>query len=217
MRNIAQKAKQITWPAEAYRSAGDEDRFVIDYFDKKTGGYLIDIAAACPVSGSLSFKLLDTYEWFGILVEPSIVHSENILSCYGDVEGVEFYSGAIHRYLKTVTLSEYSGQGVGCSNIFDKHPHSGIPGNRQYEVPAININELLEMYNSPTDIDFINLDIEGSEPEVLEDLNFDKYDVKLWCIENGLMYKDFLEGMGYKICNTSGYNLMHGNLFFEKV
>ena len=45
MRNIAKKATQLTWPAEAYKSAGDEDQFVIDYYDKKTGGYLIDIAA----------------------------------------------------------------------------------------------------------------------------------------------------------------------------
>ena len=217
MRNIADKAIKVTWPAEAYKSAGDEDQFVIDYYDKKTGGYLIDIAAACPVSGSLSFKLLDTYDWFGILVEPSIVHSENILKCYGDVDGVEFYSGAIHRTMKTVTLSEYNGQGVGCSNIFDQHPHSGISGDRRYEVPAIAINELLEKYNSPTNIDFMNLDIEGAEPEVLEDLDFAKYNIGLLCIENGIIYKDFLEIKGYKICDASGYNLMHGNLFFEKV
>ena len=100
MRNIADKAIKVTWPAEAYKSAGDEDQFIIDYFKKKKSGYLIDIAAACPVSGSLSFKLLDTYEWFGILVEPSVVHAQNILSCYGDVKGVDFYSGAIHRSFK---------------------------------------------------------------------------------------------------------------------
>ena len=217
MRNITQKATRITWPAEAYKSAGDEDQFVIDYYDKKTAGYLIDIAAACPVSGSLSFKLLDSYDWFGILVEPSIVHKENIEKCYGDVDRVDFYAGAIHRTMKSVTLSEYDGQGVGCSNIFDKHPHSGIPGNRRYAVPAITIMDLLKKYDAPTDIDFMNLDIEGAEPEVLEDLDFTKYNVRLLCIENGIIYKDFMESKGYKVCDTSGYNLMHGNLFFEKV
>lgn len=217
MRNIAKKAIRLTWPNEAYRSAGDEDRFIIDYFKKKQGGYLIDIAAACPVSGSLTFKLLDTYEWFGILVEPSVVHTENILSCYGDIEGVEFYSGAIHRNLETVALSEYTGQSVGCSNIFSKHPHSGIAGDRTYDVPAISINKLLKKYNAPKDIDFINLDIEGAELEVLEDLDFDKYNVRLFCIENGIIYKDLMEKRGYRICNTDGYNLFHGNLFFEKV
>ena len=81
----------------------------------------------------------------------------------------------------------------------------------------MTINELLEKYNAPTDIDFINLDVEGSEPEILEDLDFDKYNVRLLCIENGIIYKDFLESKGYKVCDSSGYNLMHGNLFFEKI
>ena len=59
MRNIIQKATRVTWPSELGRSAGMEDQFVIDYFNGKKGGYMLDIAAACPVSGSLSIKLLD--------------------------------------------------------------------------------------------------------------------------------------------------------------
>ena len=217
MRNIAEKATRMTWPSEAYKSAGDEDRFVIDFHNKKKGGYLLDIAAACPVSGSLSYKLLNDYEWFGILVEPSKVHRENIESCYGDIDGVDFYSGAIHRSLEYVTLSEYNGLGVGCSNIFDSHPHNGASGDRKYVVPSISINRLLEKFNAPNDIDFINLDIEGAELEVLKDLNFEKYNVKLFCIENGINYFNLLKEKGFKLCDTTGYKLMHGNLFYEKI
>ena len=219
MRNIAKKSIRLTWPEESFKSAGDEDSFVIDYYKRKKGGYLVDIAAACPVSGSLSFKLLDIYEWFGILVEPSTIHKENIEACYGDVEGVHFYPGAIHRSLDSMNLLEYGGQGVGCSYTFENNSvRANAPaGNRTYTVPTISINKLLEMYNAPKDIDFMNLDIEGSEPEVLEDLDYEKYNVKLFCIENGIQYKDFLENKGYTICNTSGYTLMHGNLFFEKL
>ena len=76
MRNIAKKATQITWTAEAYKSAGDEDQFIIDYFDKKEGGYLIDIAAACPVSGSLSFKfwLIDLTLRISIFIDTALGH-----------------------------------------------------------------------------------------------------------------------------------------------
>ena len=45
------------------------------------------------------------------------------------------------------------------------------------------IMDLLEKYNAPKDIDFMNLDIEGSEGEVLDHLDFDVYNVKLICIE----------------------------------
>lgn len=212
MRNIKEKATGMTWPQEAYRSAGDEDRFTIDYFNGKVGGYLLDIACACPVSGSLSYKLLSEYDWIGILVEPSNVHKENIESCYGDVEGVHFFQGAIHNTEKEMTLYERFGESVGHSSIVNRDESS-----KKYEVPCISINELLEKYNAPKDIDFINLDIEGSEREVLDNLNFKKYNVKLFCIENGIIYKDLMESNGYKICDSKGYQWVHGNLFYEKV
>ena len=78
-----------------------EDQFVIDYFNGKKGGYLLD-KCNCPVSGSLTIKLLDQYEWNGILVEPSVVHKKNINACYNDVEGVDCYFGAIHQSLRSV-------------------------------------------------------------------------------------------------------------------
>jgi len=234
VRNILSKATRITWPAELCRSAGDEDKFAINFFDQKTGGYLIDIAAACPVSGTLSYKFLSLYDWSGILVEPSEVHKENIEKCYGDVEGVEFYPGAIHQTLKSVDLYEPDGMGVGCASLdpermnadwLDKH------SKRNYSVDAMPIMDLLEKYNAPKDIDFLNLDIEGSEGEVLHHLDFDAYNIKLICIEDGIIYKDYLKSKGYKICDacgtgalddgttscSNGYNLVHGNLFFEKV
>ena len=117
MRNILNKAIRVTWPGELGRSAGMEDKFVIDYFKEKKGGYLLDIATACPVSGSLTIKLLDQYEWNGILVEPSIVHKNNIKACYNDVEGVNCYFGAIHQSLRSVELYEPDGIAVGCASI----------------------------------------------------------------------------------------------------
>ena len=49
MRNIVSRATRITYQ-NLCKSGGDEDKFAINYFNQKTGGYLIDIAAACPES-----------------------------------------------------------------------------------------------------------------------------------------------------------------------
>ena len=81
-RNIEKKHIQITWKDEKYKSAGDEDIFIINYFNRKRMGFLLDIACACPVSGSLTFKLLNNYFWEGILVEPSYYHKKNIEACF---------------------------------------------------------------------------------------------------------------------------------------
>ena len=220
MRNIIQKATRVTWPSELGRSAGMEDQFVIDYFNGKKGGYMLDIAAACPVSGSLSIKLLDQYEWNGILVEPSVVHKNNIKACYSDVEGVKCYFGAIHQSLRSVELYEPDGIAVGCASIDPERmnldwlqPHS----KRSYSVSAIPIMELLKKYNAPKNIDFLNLDIEGAEPNVLNYLDFNEYNIQLICIEYGADYKEFMAEKGYKLCKSDGYTFAHENLFYEKV
>ena len=220
MRNIIQKATRVTWPSELGRSAGMEDQFVIDYFNGKKGGYMLDIAAACPVSGSLSIKLLDQYEWNGILVEPSVVHKNNIKACYSDVEGVKCYFGAIHQSLRSVELYEPDGIAVGCASIDPERmnldwlqPHS----KRSYSVSAIPIMELLKKYNAPKNIDFLNLDIEGAEPNVLNYLDFNEYNIQLICIEYGADFEKLMAEKGYKLCKSDGYTFAHENLFYEKV
>ena len=218
-RNIEKKHIQITWKDEKYKSAGDEDIFIINYFNRKRMGFLLDIACACPVSGSLTFKLLNNYFWEGILVEPSYYHKKNIEACYDDVDNIHFFNGAIHSKNKTVKLYEpINKKMIGLTSTNIKNIKNRTDGKvKEYEVDCMNINELLEKYNAPEKIDFLNLDIEGSEDEVILDLNYDKYDIKLICIENGEKYKNFLKNKGYKISDTTGYKIVHGNIFFEKI
>lgn len=219
MRNIARKALQVTWANELHQSAGDEDEFIIDYFSRKKGGYLLDIACACPVSGSLSYKLLNRYDWYGILVEPSSFHKENIEACYGDVDGVHFFAGAIHQTKDSIELFEpLDTPSIGFSTL-DKHffEKNRINKYNSYSVPCISIMNLLKKYDAPKDIDFMNLDIEESELQVLDNLDFSEYNIKLICIENGIIYEDIMKSNGYRVCDSKNYKLVHQNLFYEKV
>ena len=222
MRNIIQKAIRVTRQRTWRRSAGSmEDQFVIDYFKGKKGGYLLDIATACPVSGSLTIKLLDQYEWNGILVEPSVVHKNNIKEAViMMLEGVDYYFGAIHQSLRSVELYEPDGIAVGCASIDPERmnldwlqPHS----KRSYSVSAIPIMELLKRYNAPKNIDFLNLDIDVQNLIVLNYLDFNQYNIQLICIEYGADFEKLMAEKGYKLCKSDGYVFDHENLFYERV
>ena len=69
-------------------------------------------------------------------------------------------------------------------------------------------------FDVPDYIDFISMDIEGAEKHVLDYWDFDKYKVKMWCIENGHSYEEFFKGKGYTPYTPHGYELCHGNYFF---
>ena len=61
------------------------------------------------------------------------------------------------------------------------------------------------------------MDIEGAEPNVLNYLDFNEYNIQLICIEYGADYEEFMAEKGYKLCKSNGYVFDHENLFYEKV
>jgi len=64
---------------------------------------------------------------------------------------------------------------------------------------AATLNSLLESAKAPNVIDFISLDVEGAELEVLNGINFEDYSFKFMLIEirNLKPMEDFLIGCGY--------------------
>ena len=189
------------WESKKYMSDNNEDSFVIDFFKHKKKGYLIDIGAADGVTGSNSFRLLDEYEWNGLLIEASNSHKDNLINLYDDEDGVSCFFGAIHNEKKVTDFFQSGGKFVGHSNI------NGISDqwfSHSYPVECEDINSLLEKFNVPSNIDFISLDIEGSEEHVINYWNFDRYKVKLWCIENSGRFESILLSNGFERIATIG-------------
>jgi len=227
LRNI--KNVRSWYPDKKYVSASDENQAVIRCFNGKQHGYLVDLAAADGVTGSNSFKLIDEYHWSGLLVEPCPKHHYNLKLLYDDVDEVELYFGAVHREQKSLMFHELPDTYVGMSYTA-KRSH-GAPENcpfpiiESYNVPAENINNILENANAPNKIDFFNLDIEGAEHEVLDVIDMEKYDIELWCIEKDTsteilygenVFEDFFYSNGYEKINFQDLHISPGNNFWRK-
>jgi hypothetical protein len=53
-----------------------------------------------------------------------------------------------------------------------------------YSVETVSLNELFAMYFSTQEVDFLSLDTEGSEEEILKTFDFNKYRFRFASIEN---------------------------------
>jgi hypothetical protein len=52
-----------------------------------------------------------------------------------------------------------------------------------HKVFTITLTDLLKLYSAPHKIDYISIDVEGAEIDVLKGFDFSEYDVKMFSIE----------------------------------
>ena len=68
---------------------------------------------------------------------------------------------------------------------------------------AISLNDFLEQHNAPREIDYLSIDTEGSEFEILEDFPFEQWNIRLLTIEHNFTQRRadiraLLERQGYR-------------------
>lgn len=165
----------------------------------KRDGYFVEFGACDGIDCSNTYLLEKAYGWTGILAEPARSWINALVenrSCHISRKCVYKSSGEKLMFNEVGVLStidSYSGS--------DVHAQHRIAGTRN-EVEAISLNDLLAEHGAPTDIDFMSIDTEGSELDILSTLNFEKYRVKLISVEhNYTIQRDeifkFLTWKGY--------------------
>jgi hypothetical protein len=72
-----------------------------------------------------------------------------------------------------------------------------------YEVNTISLLGLLQKYDAPSTIDFMSIDTEGSEFDILNNFDWSRYKINALCIEHNYTNArqkiyELLVGNGYK-------------------
>ena len=174
-------------------SQANQDLFVL-YFTHYAGkkGFYVEIGAGDGVKISNTY-LLEKVDWQGIIVDPVDYNSENIKlrKCIKDKRAVYSKSGLKLPFLAVESNPEYTLQGENFSGILEHiGDYSKAFRNKIIDVETVSLNDLLEQYNAPNKIDYISIDTEGSEFEIIKNFDFNKYDVEIFTIEhNGASFR----------------------------
>ena len=153
------------------------------YFTNQKSGYFVEFGATGGFELSNTYLLEKEYGWSGILAEPARVWHKDLFanrSCHISVECVYSVSGEkIHfSEVQNKTLSTISAFGNQ-----DLHSQERLHS-ETYFVDTISLIDLLQKFNAPKTIDFLSVDTEGSEFELLRDFRFDLFKFKFICIEH---------------------------------
>lgn len=179
-----------------------QDMFALMFLGYKTNGYFVDFGATDGYDISNSYILEKDYGWSGILVEPALQWHEKL----AENRNCHINHSVVWRANEPVMFNERhrgdASVAVEYLNTIDEPRGNDIK--EQYEIPGITLNSLLEKYNAPYDIDYISMDTEGNEIQILESFDFDKYKVKFFTIEHN--YKEDNRNRIYELLTSKGYD-----------
>lgn len=150
-----------------------QDLFVLSELDFKMNGYFVEFGATDGVDLSNTWMLEKEFGWSGILAEPGRRWHRNLRqnrSCGIETNCVWRESNATLTFNETrfgelSTIDSYSDS--------DNNSSSRQKGEK-YTVNTISLSDLLDKYDAPEDIDYLSIDTEGSEFEILEGFDFSK-------------------------------------------
>ena len=194
-----------------------EESFLLDYFGDKKNGFLVDIGAADGISNSNSRKLIEI-GWSGLLVEPNkknydklqklyeknnLIILENLGCSNVNDDSADFYIDKNDEYEQLSTFS-YS-QAEGCKKFFKCDFVND-------KVKLQKTSELFSKHNIK-EIDFLSIDTESFDTNVILGINFNECNINLICVEHITdEMTEELKKHNYNLCHKTG-----GNYFFKKV
>jgi FkbM family methyltransferase len=191
-------AEQSRSPAQLF-----QDAWVLFETGHKRDGFFAEFGATDGRDLSNTYLLETEFGWKGILSEPNpgwhaalrrnrphaAIATECVWSSTG--ETLPFLATSEKEFGTIETFAEV-----------DRHAKARASHTR-INVPSISLNDLLVRYEAPRDIDFISIDTEGSEYQILEPFDFDRWNVALFSIEHNFTESEgrivaLLESKGYE-------------------
>ena len=189
-----------------------EDKFISNYFRNELNGFYIDVGCYHPLDGN-NTHLLHKKGWNGINFDINF-YSIKLFDFLRDKD-VNINSGISCKKEK---LTMYYRKEINMLNTLDEKI-AKIRFKNGYKKRSIKVNTLnffmSKHFKNLKKIDFINIDVEGSEMDVLKSLNFKFHKPQLICVEihnttkiNGVNYKYLKSNNIYKYLINKKYRVV---------
>ena len=203
-----------------YFSLDSIDRILEDKYLNYDNGYFIELGGNDGITQSNTYYFEKFRGWRGLLVEP-ILHL--FFKCKKNRQPSKVYCNAcvsfgyehscvelLYSNLMTSPLSVETDL-----NPFEQAQLGAQFLCREEEVVrtaaiAATLNKLMIEAGSPKCIDFLSIDVEGAEAEVIQGIDFSVFSFRVMCVEarDPKKISSLLEIHGYECSSRIGHNLI---------
>ena len=178
----------------------NQDRSVLKHYQFMKGGYFAEIGASDGIYFSNTYLLEKNYGWKGICVEPIPQKFEQLVKnrpnsvCFNDAvfsESGREFEFAIAGFDLLSGIVDF----IDC--------HTEAKACQKIKVKTITMDQVLKQAGAPTFIEYLSVDTEGTELEVLKSIDYETYHFGIIHLEHNFVeprrteMKTFLESKGY--------------------
>lgn len=161
-----------------------QDVAALFFSGKKQGGYFVEVGTGNGELLSNTYMLEKQSGWNGIVFEPDRRFHESIRglrSAKLDERPVFSCDDKVLQFLEVTSSGELS-----TLSEFRREDGRFRSGTMR-EVKTTTLNSAFRHHSAPKTIDYISIDTEGSELEVLQGLDFNHYNVRFLTIEHNFV------------------------------
>jgi FkbM family methyltransferase len=210
---LDQDARLLISPHMAHsKSQLGQDLFALAAKGSLEPGFFVEFGATDGVSLSNTWLLEHKLGWQGILAEPAkhwhaALHSNRY--CRIDTRCVLSQNNQILPFLET----QGEEQGGPVLSSTKRHANNGdwasdirLRNSIEYDVTTVTLNSLLDDHQAPEVIDFLSIDTEGSELEILAAYEFTRRRINTICVEHNFQAP---RQQIHALLSAQGYQRVH--------
>jgi FkbM family methyltransferase len=192
----------------------NQDLWVADVLSGKRNGVFVDVGAFDGINLSNTYLFEKDYDWTGICIEANIstfnrLQTNRKCPCVN-----ELLSDVSGKDVSFQHLGELSFSG---DNIYKYDIESISASNTNLDTQVCilktsTLNDVLDKNNIPKLIDYLSIDVEGMEFDILKTFDFMKYHINVITVEHnaahiGMEYRSQL----FELLTTNGFKFIKGN------
>ena len=213
--------KSFFWNEKYFSQAGQDKIIKEVFFKNKKNGFFIEIGAYDGIQGSNCYHFEKLLNWSGIALEPSSIQFEKLKKN----RKCKLLNNAVSHEIKEVEFIEVTEGLTQMSGINDnsfKRNINIISNNERSKIRSINLKTITFEQVVPKNvvIDYLSIDIEGGEMDLLKSINFNNNEIKVVSVENNspteLNFKDFFYDKNFIYFDRVGQDeIFYNSKFFN--
>ena len=180
-----------------------ENELKAEFFTPLRKGFFVEVGANEPQHGSQSWQF-EQAGWSGVLVEPQPDLAERLRQ----VRRAHVVAAACSSPANAGTAMTLHVSGPH-SSLKRELAVTGVVAETKIDVPVRTLDDILQEAGAPSPIDFVSIDVEGHEVEVLSGFDLARWRPRLILIEDhvtNLATHRFLTRAGYRLIRRTGLN-----------